>query len=440
MGSFASTCCVSGLPIEYGDEVRWLLLTENPYFDGGFVCEATGRWSPRTWPIKARYNDYGSIEHYEEGPMLDVIMKGFQKDLVEVGVGDNSFHDVAAKRDMPFTDLLEAVWEGRMRVWNDTSRKALTPEELAESKEKYSAPYVPTMRRVEEMLTEVDKPEKGRFLVDDGVAWVRVRWDGLRSDYGKDVDYLTKAKAVLEKKYAVAMTAGGGSYANNAELRIFAAPGVDEKNFPHRAHDGSEPRRSKPLLVQQAMIREDVWQALVALPLSWGWKEEKKTVEDFRAGVKAFMGRQLEMRAKAAERLAAVTKLAEERSKLVEGDELSKKYRDELFELTSGDMLDRQTLEGESFDTPGAVLLFKDVIPFVVGLSSHANLLINMGHDFTDTAAEFAFIWNHLSTVRYVWRPSDTAGPQFGDWKAHIAYHKALAKAATAAKKNRERD
>lgn len=31
MGSFASTCCISGLPIEAGDDVRWLLLMQNPY-------------------------------------------------------------------------------------------------------------------------------------------------------------------------------------------------------------------------------------------------------------------------------------------------------------------------------------------------------------------------------------------------------------------------
>ncbi len=29
MGSFAYTCCVSGLPIEYGDPVRFFLLTQN---------------------------------------------------------------------------------------------------------------------------------------------------------------------------------------------------------------------------------------------------------------------------------------------------------------------------------------------------------------------------------------------------------------------------
>lgn len=92
MGSFSSTCCISGLPITYGTPVRWLLLTQNPYWDGGFVCYSNGRWVPRTWPIRV-YNDYGSIENWEEGPLLDSIMKGFELDLVEVGVGDNSFHD-----------------------------------------------------------------------------------------------------------------------------------------------------------------------------------------------------------------------------------------------------------------------------------------------------------------------------------------------------------
>lgn len=98
MGSFAYTCCITNLPIEAGDDVKYILLTENPYSDSG-KCNVHDTWFPRTWPISAQYNDYGSIEGFDlNSPAAWAIMAGFQKDLIEVGTGDNTCHDVPAKK------------------------------------------------------------------------------------------------------------------------------------------------------------------------------------------------------------------------------------------------------------------------------------------------------------------------------------------------------
>ena len=113
MGSFDGTCAVSGLPIGAGDKVRWLVLGANPYFEGGCACYPHDIWYPRSLPVRAKCNDYGSIEGYDAGGLaVRSIRDVLARDLVEVGVGDNLCHDVATSRDMSFESLLAAIWEG----------------------------------------------------------------------------------------------------------------------------------------------------------------------------------------------------------------------------------------------------------------------------------------------------------------------------------------
>lgn len=405
MGSFAGTCCVSGLPIEAGDAVRYFLLTQNPYCDGGFVCKTHGRWVPRTWPIKAKYNDYGSIEGWETGPVQELIMRGLQVDLVEVGVGNNSVHDVAARKDMSFEQLLNAVWEGRVMVKRETrmTGPSATPHTPVTPR------WVPTLRNVEALLSGVELPGEGRYLVDEQQDRVRVRWDGLSGDYGKDEERLLAAKAVLEQTFAVVLTAGSGSYANTVELLCFMAHGKDEQGYDRRINVVAE---TPPLLVQQAMIREDVWQALLGLKLTDPYRgNSSHGIDDYRRSVLGFLN-----------------KLQAQKKQLAESSEGRMSLADWEIERAGREEL-------------GAFLVAKEIIPFAVGLSYHASLLIEDGHAdeaFATLAAEFTFIWCVLSEVRHVWRPSDTAGPQFGEYKAHVAFLRAMTKTCVGAKKRRE--
>jgi hypothetical protein len=398
MGSFADTCCVSGLPIEAGDEVRYFLLMENPYCSGGFVCESYGRWVPRTWPIKARYNDYGSIEDWEEGPVMESFMQGLQLDLVEVGVGDNSIHDVSARKDMTFPQLLEAIWEGRVKVEREVGMRDLGTLEGDESHEPPA--YHPTMAHVEEQLATVKLPEKGRFLVDEQEDYTRVRWDGLSADYGKDETYLGQARAVLDETFATVLMAGSGSYSNVCELRVFVAPGKDTGGHSRRANFRRGEFEKPPLLIQQAMIREDVWQALLRLPLRT-WRGSNK-VQDFRVGAKKGV------------------------EKMVEG----------LSRYADDPILRRMMLRCPD-DAPGCSLAGKDIIPFTVGLHSHTLLVLGdegeIPEGFTDLVGEFTYLFHLLMETRHVWKPSDTAGPQFGEWRAHLRYFQAMAKVAQVA-------
>lgn len=402
MGSFAGTCCISGLPIEAGDAVRYLLLTQNPYCTGGFVCESHGRWVPRTWPVKAKYNDYGSIEDWETGPVQALIMRGLQVDLIEVGVGNNSVHDVAAKKDMSFEDLLNAVWEGRVMV----KRKAGTgysAEQLEYFRRQVppTPKWVPTLNNVEAALSEAQLPGQGRYLVDEQRGQVRVRYDGLSGDYGKDEERLLTAKAALEKTFAVVLTAGSGSYAHSSELLCFVAPGTNEQGHARRIHVAEE---ESPLLVQQAMIREDVWQALLVLKLTDPYRgNSTHSIDDYRRSASNFI-----------KKLRARKENPSERS--------------------------QEDISNWEEDFGASLLETRGITPSLIGLSYHANLLIEDGHaddEFAALAAEFAFIWRLLMDVRYVWRPSDTAGPQCGEYKAHTAFLRAMTKACLEAKKRR---
>src|SRR5512140_3497244 len=101
MGSFNATCIISGLPIEAGTPVRYLALTQNnTNKPNGHSCYVHGRWQLRCPPLKAQYNDYGSIEHIKKRFTNRVFFESLSVDCVEKGVGDNQCHDVQVRPGM----------------------------------------------------------------------------------------------------------------------------------------------------------------------------------------------------------------------------------------------------------------------------------------------------------------------------------------------------
>lgn len=117
MGSFSYTCAVSGLPIDSGDKVRYLLLTRNPLLkNSNAVCYPTSEWFPRVFPLNASYNDYGSVGHIDDTLGKQLWLDGFQEDLIEKEQGENEYHDVPTSKYMSFEALLNAVGVGRIFV------------------------------------------------------------------------------------------------------------------------------------------------------------------------------------------------------------------------------------------------------------------------------------------------------------------------------------
>lgn len=394
MGSFAFTCGVSGLPIEAGDPVRFLMLTKNPYHDGAKnSCYMHDLWFPRTLPLKGVYNDYGSVEDVEKGAAQDLWLEGLQIDLIERGIGDNSCHDVACKKDMTFNELLEALWEGRVLVEREARLernldrelkrllKDLSPDlrqKLNLNLEHKEAPTterpigIPTMRCIEKIIIDSGRtvsPET--YLVDElKYGTVRVRW----GTYGGTGVEQLKALLPRLREYACMIRAGDGSYAHHAELIIAPKPGTKDW------HGSSDASSKNPLPVGLIMIREDVWQAMLDGKIEV--YEGKTCMLDF----------------------AEVRKRVSE----AHAQETEKHSRNEW-------RMDRSA------------------VPFTISIAEHIQLMERKGplsEEFVTLIAEFLFVQAVLGNTRYQWRLSSSCGPQFGEWKKHIAFLSAMTNVA----------
>ena len=404
MGSFAITCCLSDMPIEVGDEVRWFMLTENPY-DDNLVCYPHGLWVPRTWPVRAQYNDYGSIENYDgKSPAVLSTIEGLKEDMVEVGTGDNQCHDVPTRKGMSFEETLNAVWEKRIVVAReyDTFKKF---DEYYEknglpSREKHIPPkpeFVPTLQRVSETLEEAgfpvankatDQSDDNEFLVDEiEPGWVRVRTGGYK--HGWDSNRLQEVLPVLQAKYAAMISVGSGSYSNWAEIQVMPLPMTKDNYGPDNHFSFRYEKSKRPLYLYQAMISEKVWNAAI---------EFNQAVSAYRENIQKMWE----------------SRIADDEHPLW-SDLYNYEYRDSL----------------------ATGLAIKSAIPFSMGLAEHFNLIAKLHkktpftdkqiNDFLDDIVGFACIHELTYANRYWWRPSFSCGPQFGEYKIHTQWHRALA-------------
>lgn len=129
MGSYDVTCNISHLPIQGGDAVRVVFLQRNqtsmdPANDMALDhgdnsrerCYATDFWFPKNIPIKAKYYDYGQVDHVEEGIVYDLFMEQLNSTLIEIPQGPNQYHDPAATKGMDWDRLWDVTTEGRLRV------------------------------------------------------------------------------------------------------------------------------------------------------------------------------------------------------------------------------------------------------------------------------------------------------------------------------------
>lgn len=416
MGSFAFTCTVSGLPIEVGDKVRYLLLTASPYGERSF-CYSTDGWFPRVFPLRGKYNDYGSVEAVEDKLGIDLWLAGFQKDLVERGIGDNSCHDVAVSKGMDFGELLEAVWEHRVLVEREIDRERR--EQLLSKYVPSEQKGIPTFQGIQKLLKDaghavVERGFSGAgFMVDGEWGDVRIRVSTTGDDFGKDAQFLQKVLPLLSD-YAAMLTAGTGSYANSAEIVVRVKPGT--KDY----HGGGRDRDQAPLLVSQAMVREDVWQLLL-----------QERVETYSSDSEGKYKRRLVKVADVKKQARELWKIAleekqEQALRVKEHPEIFAKHDWSLFMGAER----ARSLFGE--------FVSKSAVPFTVGLDLSFRLLVDLFCEkkvtqkqvdsWLDDAAEFCIIQPVLSTLRYYWHPSHLCGPQFGEWKAHTHFHEGLAK------------
>jgi hypothetical protein len=118
------------MTINSGEKVRFLLIAQNPFsyeeasghpdiprwVKGGTGCHLTDFWQPVSLPILAEYNDYGTIEKWDESetPYITMLMRIVNETSVKLKVGENEYHDLAVKDGLNFEEFLDVVREGRL--------------------------------------------------------------------------------------------------------------------------------------------------------------------------------------------------------------------------------------------------------------------------------------------------------------------------------------
>jgi hypothetical protein len=425
MGSFAFTCTVSGLPIEAGDPVRYLLLTKNPFHENAaaWSCEIDGHWYVRSFPFRAVYNDYGSIEPDQLGQpyLTDLMLEGLNADMIERGVGDNACHDVPVRRGMGLPEILNALWEARVLVPSIGGYKLMPrlakklgvddpskvyPEKPKRSKRKIH-PGIPTMQRVRKAIEE-----SGLVLTDEAfskgftvgrmfLGYIRVRSE----KYGNEVEELTKLQAVLDQqgRFATVITVGTGMYSSQAELLVLPKPCTDGKGYG-ASFSPSQGYLGTVSPVAQAMIRNDVWEAICGMTLNSDYRGLPSTAGRFKDLAKDLWDKCLEH-----ERFMRAP---------VEKDQMSDKYirSMEFRELLQNDNVVASHMKGRA----GTGL--REHFDLMVGKGLDGKLTPEVVTDFLATVGETVFVQMILSNVRYQWEPSSGNGPQFGEWAMHLDY------------------
>jgi hypothetical protein len=276
MGHFSFTCSISGLAITGGTPVRCLLLTSSPYSDD----DTRNSWVVRTPPIRAKYNEYGSIEdiNKEDEFTANLWLRGLREDIVEKGMGDNQCHDVPTSKDMTFDQLLEALWERRVEVMQDVRhfwRRPMLKDDLVRIGDDDIEPTepldrsAPMYKRIERLLKARDK----RYVVDEPVPnLVRVRFgQHLRGEeHRKGLEHAKHA--VQQENFVAVIAAGSGRYADHADLLVMNPPSEDQhfKGAHWDMASGQKSADDKRMSIRLAMVREDVWQALITYPQSKG--------------------------------------------------------------------------------------------------------------------------------------------------------------------------
>ena len=112
MGCWNKTCGLSNLHITAGTDVYVFVLEENT--DKTDRCYSTAFWRPLLLPFTSKYNDYGGGEE-SSGVCFQFIMDSIAKELTEMEVGDNEYHDIAVKKEgFGEEQFFESVHEHRL--------------------------------------------------------------------------------------------------------------------------------------------------------------------------------------------------------------------------------------------------------------------------------------------------------------------------------------
>jgi hypothetical protein len=116
MGCWNKTCGLSNLPIHAGEKAYVFVLEPELHQDSH--CYATHLYRPCLLPFETEYNDYGGGVN-STGAGLNVVMESIKRELHEMEIGANQYHDIAVTKDNFGEELFfDAVHEGRLYKHN----------------------------------------------------------------------------------------------------------------------------------------------------------------------------------------------------------------------------------------------------------------------------------------------------------------------------------
>lgn len=109
MGCWNQTCAISNLPINCGEEVIGIFITD----ETGSDTDGRRYHIPILISVEGEYNDYGLIEN-ESGDGLPHLMKVFAKRCDKYDKGDRHRESALDPATMTFEDVMEATREERL--------------------------------------------------------------------------------------------------------------------------------------------------------------------------------------------------------------------------------------------------------------------------------------------------------------------------------------
>lgn len=115
MGCWNATCCLSNLPISYGQEVYvWLIAPTGVDFSVGMAgnCHTNDMYYPISYAVEGKYNDYGGVEDIKPGLPVDYIEALFNNKMLTCA-------DDNGKEQSTIDWLMESVERGKVTHYND---------------------------------------------------------------------------------------------------------------------------------------------------------------------------------------------------------------------------------------------------------------------------------------------------------------------------------
>jgi hypothetical protein len=280
MGSFNLACAVSGLPCTPGDPVYTLILTHNHEYGESRDVYSNALWTPRSPALRGTYYDYGRVKLSTKPE--EKVLQAVTRQLLDVeSVEGGGSRNTPIRHGMDLADYLEAINEDgvvvsceswrAIREMNDRSLESLVAHGIVEPEPaKPTVGPIPTVGSVVAVLEQgglkANDPNAPHFHVHEyekGEIVVTCEpWGSLTIEEAK-------AAMDLDETYVSVTTRSRGHDEMRCALRVFPQPKAKGWVGPDHFLD-DPPRR-----LTSAVIRADVWHALLGMNIPT-WRTEEK--------------------------------------------------------------------------------------------------------------------------------------------------------------------